>query len=159
MVIDDFSSTTLGTRASAVFPGTVTTTGSYDATGFAFAQLEYTFDESVDFSPSSVIALEDFASDGSGTISLIAKSASGNVTTTAEFTDATSGRLAFGFEPGELSAVDSLTFNLQSDPFGSQIDLSFSSVQAVPEPTSIALVSLAGLGGLAVRRRRKLASA
>lgn len=160
MVIDDFNGTTLGIAKYANAPGTVTTTGgSYTATGVAFAQLKYTFSESIDLSPNYVIALENFESSGSGLISLIAKKSSGNVTTTTEFTDGASGRLAFDFGPGVLSGVDGLTFNLQSDPFASPINFSFSSVQAVPEPTSIALVGLAGLGGFAVRRRRKMTRA
>ncbi|MEO9931071.1 PEP-CTERM sorting domain-containing protein [Rhodopirellula bahusiensis] len=164
MVIDDFNGTTLGTRTFYVSSGGSTpnasatvNSGSAFATDVAFGQLTYTFASSMNLSPNYSFSLTDFEASGSGEISLVTRNTTGITgTETVTFTDGPPSDLSFVFDTVVLSDIKSLTFNMFSDPFGTPIDISFSSVQAVPEPTSIALVSLAGLGGLVVRRRRKV---
>jgi hypothetical protein len=69
------------------------------------------------------------------------------------FTNTTTGVQAFNFD--SLGAIGSISFNSLADPAGADIDnLTFS---PVPEPATLLLLgsSLAGLGGVAWRRKRR----
>ncbi len=69
--------------------------------------------------------------------------------------------LATGGATGHLSQLENLTLNFVStagDPVFGQRALTLGNLSATPEPASIALLGMTGLGGvIAVRRRRKSA--